>query len=114
MGVKVREKPKGSGIYWIFINHQGRRKSKKIGMDEKLANKVAEKIKAKLVETFGGVISTIRGIAKQIEFEPTWSINVLEAHPQSLFGPHSILSAETLSPGIGLKTFGAVGENQFD
>jgi integrase len=49
MGVKVREKPKGSGIYWIFINHNSRRKSKKIGMDEKLANEVAEKIKAKLV-----------------------------------------------------------------
>jgi len=49
MGVKVREKPPGSGIYWIFINHQGKRKSKKIGMDEKIANEVAEKIKAKLV-----------------------------------------------------------------
>jgi integrase len=49
MGVRVREKPKGSGIYWIFINHQGRRKSKKIGTDENLTNEVAEKIKAKLV-----------------------------------------------------------------
>ncbi len=49
MGVKVREKPQGSGIYWIFINHQGKRKSKKIGKDEDLANEVAEKIKAKLV-----------------------------------------------------------------
>ena len=49
MGVKVREKPKGSGIYWIFINHNGNRKSKKIGEDKKLANDVAEKIKAKLV-----------------------------------------------------------------
>jgi integrase len=49
MGVKVREKPTGSGIFWIFINHQGRRKSKKIGTDEDLANEVAEKIRAKLV-----------------------------------------------------------------
>ncbi len=49
MGVKVREKPIGSGVYWIFINHNGKRKSKKIGKDEKLANEVAEKIKAKLV-----------------------------------------------------------------
>ena len=48
MGVRVREKPKGSGIYWIFINHNGKRKSKKIG-DGKTANEVAEKIKAKLV-----------------------------------------------------------------
>jgi integrase len=49
MGVKVREKPIGTGIFWVFINHNGRRKSKKIGMDENLANEVAEKIKAKLV-----------------------------------------------------------------
>lgn len=49
MGVKVREYPKGSGDYYVFINHRGTRKSKKIGKDEELANEVAEKIKAKLV-----------------------------------------------------------------
>jgi len=49
MGVKVREKPKGSGTWWIFITHQGKRKSKMIGKDEKLAQDVAEKIKARLV-----------------------------------------------------------------
>lgn len=49
MAVRVREKPKGSGVWWIFINHQGQRKSKKIGKDEKIARKAAEKIKAKLV-----------------------------------------------------------------
>lgn len=49
MGVNVREKPKGSGQWWVFINHLGRRKAKKIGNDEKLAHAVAEKIKAKLV-----------------------------------------------------------------
>ena len=49
MGVQVRESPKGSGEYYVFINHRGTRKSKKIGKDEGLANDVAEKIKAKLV-----------------------------------------------------------------
>jgi integrase len=49
MAVRVREKPKGSGVWWIFINHHGKRKSKKIGKDKRLARKVAEKIKAKLV-----------------------------------------------------------------
>ncbi len=49
MGVQVRQKPIESGVYWIFINHNGKRKSKKIGTDEKLAKEVAEKIKAKLV-----------------------------------------------------------------
>jgi integrase len=46
MAVNVREKPKGSGIWWIFINHQGKRKSKKIGTDCKIAREVAKKIEA--------------------------------------------------------------------
>ena len=49
MGVKVRERPKGSGIYWIFIDHQGKRKSKKFGRDKRLAQEAAKKIEAKLV-----------------------------------------------------------------
>lgn len=49
MGVKVREKPKGSGEWWIFIEHQTKRKAKKIGKDRGLANEVAKKIGAKLI-----------------------------------------------------------------
>lgn len=48
MAVKVREKQPGSGIWWIFIDHQGQRKAKKIGKNKKLALKVAEQIQAKL------------------------------------------------------------------
>jgi integrase len=49
MGVKIREKPKGSGVFWVFANHNGKRTSKKIGTDEDAANEVAKKIEAKLV-----------------------------------------------------------------
>jgi len=49
MGVSIRQKPKGSGVWWVFINHQGRRKAKKIGKDKKLAREVAKKVDAKLV-----------------------------------------------------------------
>jgi len=48
MGVKVREKHPGSGVWWIYIDHQGKRKSKKIGRDKKLAVEAAKKIEAKL------------------------------------------------------------------
>ncbi|MBW1992782.1 MAG: hypothetical protein JRI59_11950 [Deltaproteobacteria bacterium] len=48
MGVKVRERPQGSGIWWLFIDHQGTRKAKKIGRDKKLALEAAKKIEAKL------------------------------------------------------------------
>lgn len=49
MAVKVRERPRKSGIWWIFIDHKGKRKAKKIGRDKKLAFEIAKKVEAKLV-----------------------------------------------------------------
>jgi hypothetical protein len=48
MGVTVREKETGSGVWWVFIRHGGKRKSKKVGA-KKTAQEVAKKIEAKLV-----------------------------------------------------------------
>jgi len=49
MGVKIREEPKGSGVFYVFINHRGKRKAKRIGKNKDTARQVAEKIKAKLI-----------------------------------------------------------------
>lgn len=46
MSVKVREKRPGE--WWVFIDHRGQRKAKKIG-NEKTAREVAKKIEARLV-----------------------------------------------------------------
>jgi integrase len=47
MGVKVREKVEGSGVWWVFVNHNGKRSSKRVG-SEKAANKVKEMIEARV------------------------------------------------------------------
>jgi len=47
MGVRIREKIQGSGIYWVFVNHKGWRKAKKCG-SKKLANKVRDVIEANI------------------------------------------------------------------
>jgi len=47
MGVKVREKEKDSGIWWVFINNKGRRSSRQVGT-KKAAEKVKEHIEARL------------------------------------------------------------------
>jgi integrase len=48
MGVKVRQKNKGRGNpWWVFISHQGRRISKKVG-DKKAAEEVASQIRSRL------------------------------------------------------------------
>lgn len=48
MGVKVREKEQGSGVWWIIIHHAGQKKTKRIG-PKKLALQVAEILRAQLV-----------------------------------------------------------------
>ncbi len=48
MGVSVREKIKGSGVWWVFVRHKGKRWSKKIG-PKPLAKKLSEQIQAKLI-----------------------------------------------------------------
>ena len=63
MGVKVREKPKNSGVWWIFINHNGRRKAKKIG-NKRAAVEVAKKIEAKLT------LGELGFIQKKVESQP--------------------------------------------
>lgn len=47
MGVRVRERPEGSGVYWLFINYHGRRKAKRVG-SEAAALEAAKKIEARL------------------------------------------------------------------
>ena len=48
MGVTVRQKqPEKGSPWWVFINHQGKRKAKKVG-DKKTAEAVAAKIREKM------------------------------------------------------------------
>lgn len=47
MGVKIREKDKGSGVHWVFVAHEGRRKSFKAGSLE-VAQEVANRLIIKL------------------------------------------------------------------
>jgi integrase len=41
MGVKVRERLRGSGQWWVFVNHHGRRKAISVGT-RKAAQNVAD------------------------------------------------------------------------
>jgi len=55
MGVTVREKTKGSGIYWIFIRHNGIRKSQKIGT-KKQADTIADIVRGQLAKNKLGIL----------------------------------------------------------
>lgn len=55
MGVSVREKVKGSGEWWLFINHQGHRRSKKIGT-KAAANRAKKEVEEALAKRKLGII----------------------------------------------------------
>ncbi len=48
MGVSIREKEKGSGVFWVFVRHRGRRISRRVG-DLKAARKAKALIEAELI-----------------------------------------------------------------
>ena len=53
MGVRGREKIKGSGEWWVFVNYRGRRRAKRVGVGrpgKKAAELAALKISARLAE----------------------------------------------------------------
>jgi integrase len=47
MGVTVRERTKGSGVFWVFVTHRGRRRAKRVG-DRKAAEAVGSQLRARL------------------------------------------------------------------
>ena len=97
MGVKVREKVKGSGEWWIFIDHNGRRKSKKIGKDKRLAREVAKKIDAKL--TMGDMsLSKNEKVPTFGDYAKTWKEVTLLAtcKPSTVRGYKMILKSHIL------------------
>ena len=65
MGVRVREKPKGSRVWWLFINHRGQRRAKRVG-DRKAAELAATQIRAKLAEGDTAVLAAAASIASRV------------------------------------------------
>jgi len=59
MGVLVRERPEGSGIYWVYINHKGKRKAQKVG-DKKAANTIARRVEERLASGDLGLFQEVK------------------------------------------------------
>src|SRR5215470_7898934 len=76
MAVKVKQR---RGAWWIFIDHKGKRKAKRVGTSKKAAEIAAEKIQAKI--TLGQFV--IKDEPKQRPFERyfrDWMETYVRAH----------------------------------
>src|SRR5262245_17664241 len=69
MGVKVREK---DGKWYVFINHQGRRKAKCVGDSKRAAEEVKRKLEAKLTLGDVGLLDTAPRAVSFADYADQW------------------------------------------
>jgi integrase len=81
MGVKVKH---WKGAYWVFINHRGRRKAKRVGEGEKArraAQRAAEVIQGKLASGDVSALEEARGRLHTLNgFAETWLTTTVALH----------------------------------
>ena len=110
MGVKVRERPKGSGDWWVFIDHQGDRKAKKIGRDKRLAIDVAKKIEAKLILGEMNLDKPDNKVPKFQEYAKAW----IDVTVPATCKPSSVSSYKGLLDNHILPLFGPKPVNEIN
>jgi integrase len=80
MGVTVRERPKGSKVWWVFVNHRGHRKAKRVG-DKRAAELVKIKIQAKLADGDLSVLDETRAPIRTLkDFAESWLQTSVAVH----------------------------------
>jgi len=100
MAVIVREKEKGSGEWWIFINHKGKRRSKKIG-SKKAANAVKREVEARLAK---GELGMLRDKCPKVaEYGKEWLNSPLQEWEDSTRKTYETLFKLHIKPSLGSK-----------
>jgi integrase len=113
MGVKVRERPEGSGIWWIFVDHQGNRKAKKIGKDKKLALKAASKIEAKLALGDMGIMEDLPKAPTLREYAESWLHGYVKGlRRQSTFERYQDVLRRYIFPALGNRPIDKIGRGE--
>ena len=106
MGVKVVERPQGSGAWWVFIYHQGHRKAKKVG-SKSAATEVARKIEAKLVlGDFGFAKKNVAPTFKECALK--W-LAVPHGWRESTYRIHEFNLKKYIFPRLGFRSIDEIG-----
>jgi len=109
MAVRVREKVKGSNEWWIFINHQGKRRSKKIG-DKRTANAVARKVREKLVT---GDVGIVRDQCPTVgKYGKKWLYSPLREQVESTLMKYREAFKQHIAPYFGSKRLDEIKRRQ--
>jgi len=102
MGVSVREKTKGSGEWWVFIKHNGKRRSKKVSRDRRVAMGVAKKIEARLVLGDFGILDEPQKVLSFGEYADLWiTVTVPATCKKSTASDYSAILKNHVLPEFG-------------
>jgi integrase len=102
MGVKVRERPEGSGVYWVFIDHQGKRKAKKIG-SKRDADVLACKVRQGLARDDLGLSKKEKTLPFFQEYSTSWLENTMGLVKQATYDLYEQLLRLHIKPILGKK-----------
>jgi len=104
MAIRIKERPKGSGEWWVFINHQGKRKAKKIGRDKRLATSLAKKIEAKLLLNDVGLLQDDKKADTFRKYAEAWQASILPATcKRSTIQDYKLILKKHILPILGEK-----------
>ena len=107
MGVKVRERPEGSGCYWVFTDHQGKRKAKKVG-SKKAALALAQKLQHKLAAGELGLLQDEKKVPLFKEYADQWLTHAKALIKESTYVLYGHLLNKHIMPSLGAMRLDAV------
>ncbi|EFK06833.1 conserved hypothetical protein [delta proteobacterium NaphS2] len=112
MGVRVREKQKGSGEWWIFIYHRGKRASKKVGRSEDKARAVAKEIEARLVLGDLGVLEEKKQIPTFGEYSRNYLAFIQMNRRYSTYERYSQVLRDHVLPAFGKRPLDKISRGE--
>jgi len=93
---------KGSGEWWIFINHKGRRKAKKIGRDKKEAHEVAKKVEAKIALADFDIEKSVSACPTFKEYAEIWlETSIKTLRRRSTYERYKTALSKHVFPALG-------------
>ncbi len=113
MGVKVREKIKGSGVWWVFVSHGYKRASKRIG-SKKAAAEVAGKIAREIaLERFQINAPKESPAVKFRDYAEQWMAGHVQRNlKESTFRTYRILLDQHIFPTFGNHSLREITRNE--
>jgi len=109
MGVTVREKIQGSDVWWIFINHKGKRASKKAG-SKKAAKESAAKIEREIaLERFNLRTAQVERVPTFEEYAEKWLSGYVAANLKpATYCSYKCVLENHLLPAFGEQPMNAI------